>query len=267
MLAALQLPHVHNALGLSNGSQPAGQSLAVDQQHQQLFVGGSDGGVHIVDMQQLLAVTEQEASPAAAAALALTPLQGHLAAVLDLDYCPARRQLVSASEDGTIRVWDIGSKACIAVINPAEGEGRPINQGLELLRCIRSPAVTCVRFDSSGSWLVCGDADNGLTLWNCGLNQVAVRKTLGKCTPQVLLLAPNSVFVGGTDKRVHHYSFSLEMQSSFDVGADSVFGLVADAASDMLAVCGSKGCLDFVTMNGQSKGAVRPPSSVFMKEL
>jgi hypothetical protein len=38
-LAALQLPHVHNALGLSNGSQPAGQSLVIDQQHQQLFVG------------------------------------------------------------------------------------------------------------------------------------------------------------------------------------------------------------------------------------
>jgi len=57
------------------------------------------------------------------------------------------------------------------------------------------PALCCVhrllcllispRYDTSGSWLVCGDADNGLTLWNCGLNQVAVRKTLGKCTPQV----------------------------------------------------------------------------------
>lgn len=83
----------------------------------------------------------------------------------------------------------------------------------------------------------------------------------------MLLLAPNSVFVGGTDRKVHHYSFSLELQNSFDVGADSLFGLVTDVASDMLAVCGSKGCLDFVTMSGQSKGTVRPPLSVFMKEL
>jgi hypothetical protein len=61
-------------------------------------LGGSDGGVHVVDLQQLLAATRQGVSPATAAAVALTSLPGHLAAVLDLDYCPARRQLVSASE-------------------------------------------------------------------------------------------------------------------------------------------------------------------------
>jgi hypothetical protein len=37
--AAVQLPHVQNALGISDGSLPAAQALAADQQQQQLFVG------------------------------------------------------------------------------------------------------------------------------------------------------------------------------------------------------------------------------------
>jgi hypothetical protein len=37
--AEVLLPHLQNPLGISDGRQPAAQVLAVDQQHQQVFIG------------------------------------------------------------------------------------------------------------------------------------------------------------------------------------------------------------------------------------
>lgn len=39
--AEVLLPHLQNPLGISDGRQPAAQVLAVDQQHQQVFIGES----------------------------------------------------------------------------------------------------------------------------------------------------------------------------------------------------------------------------------
>lgn len=38
--AEVLLPHLQNPLGISDGRQPAAQALAVDQQHQQVYIGG-----------------------------------------------------------------------------------------------------------------------------------------------------------------------------------------------------------------------------------
>lgn len=40
--AEVLLPHLQNPLGVSDGRQPAAQALAVDQQHQQVFIGEPD---------------------------------------------------------------------------------------------------------------------------------------------------------------------------------------------------------------------------------
>jgi hypothetical protein len=81
---------------------------------------------------------------------------------------------------------------------------------------------------------------------------------------QVLMLTPSTVYVAGTSKQVHIYSFQLEEMCSLDVGAESVFGIDVDAESEMLAVCGAKACIDLLSAQGATLGVVRPAASVLM---
>lgn len=84
-------------------------------------------------------------------------------------------------QDGTVRVWDCSSHACLAIIHPnptpshKDGPGSliPLDQPALLLKCARSPGNTCVRFDAGGNWLLIGNADGYLVLWSCRLNAVA----------------------------------------------------------------------------------------------
>lgn len=80
----------------------------------------------------------------------------------------------------------------------------------------------------------------------------------------MLLLAPSCIFVAGTDKQLHQYNFQLEHQHSMEVSAESVFGVAYEPSSSMLAVCGSRGCLDLVSEQGASLGHIQPPASVFL---
>lgn len=80
---------------------------------------------------------------------------------------------------------------------------------------------------------------------------------------QVLLVTPSTIFVAGTDKQLHQYSFQLEHLRSFEVTAESAFGLAYHPCG-MVAVCGSRGCLDLIGEQGTTLGHIKPPSSVFL---
>jgi len=87
--------------------------------HGRLFVGGgggngsqggpAGGGVRVFDIE-----TSQEER---------SSLKGHEDYIHDMDYCPQSNALVSASEDGTARIWDIRTKkAQVQVIKPSKHE-------------------------------------------------------------------------------------------------------------------------------------------------
>eukprot|EP00879_Flechtneria_rotunda_P018004 GHRR01018868.1.p1 GENE.GHRR01018868.1~~GHRR01018868.1.p1 ORF type:complete len:396 (+),score=136.69 GHRR01018868.1:762-1949(+) len=265
--AAVQIPHVSNPLGISEGNQPAAQVLAVNEQHQQLFVGASDGGVHVVDVPHLLAGAAGAAGPnipQQSATAAIRSLSGHAAGVLGLDYSAATQQLASGSEDGTVRIWDCTTLQCINTISPCNEVVVPQDQPLQQLRCVMSKPVTCLKFDQGGRWLLAGNGNGSLTLWNCTLNAPAKHKGTSKSTPQALLLTPSTVYMAGTDKRLYRYTFLLEDAKTFQIGAESAYGMALDAETGMLAVCGSKGCIDLLSPIGATLGVIRPPSSVLI---
>jgi len=77
-------------------------------------------------------------------------------------------------------------------------------------------------------------------------------------------VTPSTIYVGTTDKQLHQFSFQLQPLHDFEVSAESVFGLDLDPVSGMLAVCGSRSCLDLVSPEGNRLGHIKPPKSVFM---
>ncbi len=70
----------------------------------QLAVGTSDGLVHVLDAEALLAGKGSAES-------ALRRFADHAAAVNDLDYHPSGKQLVSASDDNNLHFYDVASQS------------------------------------------------------------------------------------------------------------------------------------------------------------
>lgn len=240
----VQIPHVESMWWVVT-QRPAVLMIAVDVERHRLFAGGSDGGCHMWDLAAL------SARPGGGC-LPLTSLVGHLAAVLGLDYCGATRSLASGSEDGTMRMWDVNAGRCSCIIDPWSGvevEGGPAEQ----LQCLTSAQVSCLRFDESGSWLVCGNGTSALTLWSVTLGALAKQVTTS-CVPQALFVQPGEILVGGAAPQLHRYRWAGDQPPSRQpLATSSVFWLDVEAASQLVAVAGAGGVVE---LRGQHGGRV-----------
>jgi eukaryotic-like serine/threonine-protein kinase len=74
-------------------------------------------------------------------------LRGHTLNVTDADFSPDGRRLVTASADGTVRFWDLGT-------------------GRETLKLRGDPLVTTVRFISGGQRVIGGSMDRTIRVWD-----------------------------------------------------------------------------------------------------
>jgi WD40 repeat protein len=90
------------------------------------------------------------AKPAADGPLPMLDTGGHMALIKGLAFTPDGRQLVSASDDKTIRVWDIATGKTLRTIR---GEAAPGDPG----------KIYAMALSPDGKWLAAG----GWTHWNC----------------------------------------------------------------------------------------------------
>lgn len=120
--------------------------------HGRLFVGGgggngsqggpAGGGIRVFDVE-----TSQEQR---------SSLEGHEDFIHDMDYCSQSNALVSASEDGTARIWDLRTKkAQVQVIEPSKHESL---QRPKVGKWVGAASV-------SGDWLALGGGPRA-ALWH-----------------------------------------------------------------------------------------------------
>jgi WD40 repeat protein/serine/threonine protein kinase len=83
----------------------------------------------------------------AASARELRSLRGHALNVLDADFSPDGRRLVTAGADRTIRFWDLGT-------------------GQESLKLSGDPLVSTIRLVSGGRRLIGGSMDRTIRIWD-----------------------------------------------------------------------------------------------------
>src|SRR5262249_28734166 len=115
-------------------------------------------------------------------------LRGHSGGVDGLTFTPDSHTLISGSEDGTLRVWDVASGQCVRVLQgyapfPYVVDWSPdstqlISGGTDRLVTIWDTAepaprtlsghsgVVCgVGWSSDGQWLASSEWDNAIRLW------------------------------------------------------------------------------------------------------
>src|ERR1700709_2039630 len=87
----------------------------------------------------------------------MTVLQGHNGAVSSVAYSPNGKQIVSGSEDNTIRIWEADTGNL--VVGPMRGH---------------IYSVTSVAYSSNGKYIVSGSRDKTIRIWEADTGNLLV---------------------------------------------------------------------------------------------
>ncbi|KAK9512875.1 hypothetical protein O3M35_001193 [Rhynocoris fuscipes] len=147
-------------------------------------------------------------------------------------------QMASASEDGSVRLWDLRQNTMTNMIQPFKEHkaSRP-----HFGKWVGDVSLT-------SDWLVCGGGPR-LTLWH--LRTLDIMTTFSEMTDSgihVAQLHGDCILAGGNDKHFYHLSYTGEILSKIDVSPCTVFSAVyIDKPYEMLSLAGSSTHLDICT--------------------
>ncbi|MHC5054147.1 MAG: WD40 repeat domain-containing protein [Planctomycetota bacterium] len=101
----------------------------------------------------------------------VSPLDGHTGEVVDAAFSPDGRRVVTASDDGTARVWDVSN-----------GKGLLVLGGHER-------GVARVAYSPDGGRLLTASVDGSVRIWDARTGEPLVGFEAGKSCPQVAVFA------------------------------------------------------------------------------
>ncbi|XP_050408253.1 THO complex subunit 6 homolog [Patella vulgata] len=196
-------------------TNPEVNSMVVDKQEQatRLLAGGGDNDIHIWNMEN----GQLENS-----------LQGHEDYVHSICLKNNGRECVSASEDGTVRIWDARSSSeAVHILEPHKTPmcGRP-----EMGKW-----VGCVAMDHGDDWLICGGGPK-LSTWHLrSLTPTATFDTPGSCQNFVMYHEEN-VISGGMKPCVNHWYVNGDLKSQVPTTSSSIYNIAVNTVLDQLRV-------------------------------
>ena len=244
------------------GAIPETNALAYDGVRGVLFAAAGDGVCYGWD------VREARSAPAVC-------LRGH-AAGAPL-HCAAARAgggasgtVVTGSEDGTVRIWDVRREAASHVVNPYAATSVSLGAGDRETEASasRSPTETrasrerrgtderrsrrwvgCVALDGAENWCAMGSGGGVVTMWSFAAGACASRVTAGRGTAmQAVKLTGEHVVAAGSEPHVFRWNLAGKLISRQPCGPASVFAL--DDARAMTAVGGAGATVEIFSALG-----------------
>eukprot|EP00808_Paulinella_micropora_P025213 g72472.t1 len=168
-------------------------------------------------------------------------LQGHEDAVYCVRTCEQKSSLCSASEDGTVRLWDARSGQCNKVLDALHG--RALSSTARLAG--RRPWVNCLDVDSSARWLLCGGGAGFVAVWHLDSWQVtATLPTAG--TPQDACFADQRILSVGSEPVLYQWNHSGKLIARIQASSPSLFSLALhpNPKEHVVAVTGNTSTID-----------------------
>jgi len=148
--------------------------------------------------------------------------EGHRASVQAITVAPGGKQVATASEDGTLRIWDVATGTCLAV---CRDDGR----------------VWTAAFLPQGTRLISGGADGRLSLWNTvdgtRVATFGLAPDSGRAIASLAVSADGRTAVtGGFDARVVLWDLDAKsVAAEWRDHADTVFTVAFGPGPDRVA--------------------------------
>lgn len=169
-------------------------------------------------------------------------LSGHTDYVHCVDFLKKSEQVVSASEDGTVRFWDLRSPpgSVESVIDPNKNE--------EAARPDVGKWVSCLAVHPDEDWMVCGGAAH-LSVWHLRSKTTTAVLPTPNSRPQVATFHDDLILSAGSEPNVFHWSVNGETKCVVPVCATSIYSLAVnrESSNQVLAIGGSSSTIDVCT--------------------
>ncbi|KAK9142298.1 hypothetical protein Syun_011698 [Stephania yunnanensis] len=146
-------------------------------------------------------------------------------------------QIITGSEDGTVRMWDCKSGKCTYVINPQK------NVKLKAA----SSWISCIALDISENWLAFS-TDRSISIWNLPTREcISMIGTLSLV--QDILFEDNQILAVGAEPALSHFNLNGAILSQVQCAPQSAFS-ISRHPSGVMAVGGYGGLVDVISQFG-----------------
>ncbi|GFT77442.1 THO complex subunit 6 homolog [Nephila pilipes] len=168
-------------------------------------------------------------------------LEGHTDYIHCIDLGKNSQECVSASEDGSVRIWD--SRKSGDAVHILEPHKHQLANRPEFGKWIG-----CVALDSSDEWLVCGGAPN-LCMWHLRSLAPSTQFLKPQMTSNVVCFREDMIISGGSESYINHWSLDGKLRSEVPSSSSSVFclGYNTSSSQQILAAGGSSYKIDLCT--------------------
>ncbi|KAJ0090342.1 hypothetical protein Patl1_13501 [Pistacia atlantica] len=154
-------------------------------------------------------------------------------------------QIVTGSEDGTVRIWvaylyvvlDCKSGKCVQVIDPVRDK-----RSKGFISC-----VSCIALDANESWLACGSG-RSLSVWNLHASE-CVSSISSHASIQDVTFDNNQILAVGAEPLLSRFDINGMILSQIQCAAHSAFS-VSLHPSGVTAVGGYGGLVDVISLFG-----------------
>eukprot|EP00040_Diaphanoeca_grandis_P018314 m.96282 g.96282 ORF g.96282 m.96282 type:complete len:363 (-) comp26882_c1_seq1:22-1110(-) len=205
-------------------------SLSIDHKAGLLFAGSGDCNVYVFDLQQQKLVQT---------------LQGHTQYVHCVTALPRSSRCASASEDGSVRLWDVRTNQKPTELWPHKAMGTP-----------HAGFMSTVAVDGGEDWLACGGSCAG-SLWSLVSNTfvTALKSTTPTSTVASMVFTETGLTTVGNSSVVQDWTHEGDLIRQVKCSSPELFSIAQSTSErsplQIKSIAGTSNTIDLIMGDGQ----------------
>ncbi|RNA24082.1 alanine--glyoxylate aminotransferase 2-like [Brachionus plicatilis] len=225
----IKMPRNHDSFNLNSNIET--NSLVCDNKSEprKIYAGCGNGEIIVYDIDT---------------AQIMTKFSAHSDSIYKVLLKNSNNEIVSASEDGEVKIWDLRSNQNCISIKPFENA--------DCVRTNLGKFITCAAVDDD-NWLICGGGPR-LAMWHLrSLKPMAIPQINDPLfVPNVCRVYDNQILSGGNTNSLYLHTFESKLKSEIKTDSNCIYDIALNTGSKsnrILSVAGNGTSIDICSSN------------------